>query len=172
MSLHHQAGDPARVDRDEHPGATALVALARQWAARAPAWPGVTRQGRRRWALVAASDAFEAWIIGWEPGGAIELHDHGGSAGAVAVAAGELLETSVVTHASGEVALRRSPLESGRCISFGGNHVHDIVNVGATPAISVHVYAPRLSSMTYYRMSEGVLEAGATVRYRLGEAVA
>ncbi len=173
MSLHHQAGHPGGgVDRDGHRGATGLVAMARELAARAPAWPGMTRQGPRRWDLMAASDAFEAWVIAWEPGGAIELHDHGGSAGAVAVVAGELLETSIVTQASGGVGLRSSTLESGQCISFGGHHVHDIVNLSATPAISVHVYAPRLSSMTYYRMSEGVLEAGATVRYQLGEAVA
>jgi len=36
MSLHHQAGHPGGgVDRDGHPGATGLVAMAREWAARA-----------------------------------------------------------------------------------------------------------------------------------------
>ena len=173
MSFHRQGDErSAGIIRAEQPGATGLVAIARELAKRAPAWPGTTRQGRRRWDLMAASDAFEAWAITWEPGGAIELHDHGGSSGAVAVVAGELLETSVVTRASGEVALWSSTIASGRCTSFGGHHVHDIVNVGAAPAVSVHVYAPRLSSMTYYRMCEGVLEAGATVRYQLGEAVA
>jgi hypothetical protein len=60
----------------------------------------------------------------------------------------------------------------GGSISFGGHHVHDIVNGGAVPAISVHVYAPRLTSMTYYQLTEVGLEAGSTVRYRFGEAVA
>jgi predicted metal-dependent enzyme (double-stranded beta helix superfamily) len=121
---------------------------------------------------MAASDDFEAWVIAWPPGGAIELHDHGGSAGAVVGVAGRLRETSIVSKPSGGIVLRSSTMELGRPITFGGQHVHDIVNVGETAAISVHVYAPRLSSMTYYRMSEDVLEAGATVRYQFGEAVA
>jgi len=172
-SSHHPAGDPgAGVDRADHSEAAGLVAIARELAARAPAWAGMTRQGRRRWDLVAASDAFEAWVIAWEPGGSIELHDHGGSAGAVAVTAGELLETTIEARASGEIGLRSRSVRSGQCIGFEGHHVHDVVNVGATPAVSVHVYAPRLSSMTYYRIVEGGLEAGTTVRYRLGEAVA
>ncbi len=32
--------------------------------------------------------------------------------------------------------------------------IHDIVNLGPVPAISVHVYAPRLPSMTYCRVVE------------------
>ncbi len=121
---------------------------------------------------MASSDAFEAWVIAWPPGGAIELHDHGGSAGAVVVAAGELIETSVVSRPSGDVALETKTIAMGGSIGFGGHHIHDVVNSGDAPAISVHVYAPRLTSMTYYRMTEGVLEAGATRRYRFGQAVA
>jgi hypothetical protein len=120
---------------------------------------------------MAAGDAFEAWVIAWPPGGAIELHDHGGSSGAVVVAAGKLRETSVVNQTGG-MALQTTVLESGRHISFGGRHVHDIVNAGETPAISVHVYAPRLTSMTYYRFTEGVLEARDTIHGQLGAAVA
>jgi predicted metal-dependent enzyme (double-stranded beta helix superfamily) len=132
----------------------------------------MARPSGRRWDLMTASDGFEAWVIAWPPGGAIELHDHGGSAGAVVVAVGELIETSIVSQSSGEVALRTSTIESGGSLAFGGRHVHDIANAGDTPAISVHVYAPRLTSMTYYRIIEGALEPGATLRYQFGEAVA
>jgi hypothetical protein len=154
------------------PGPDPLTVLALELAAYAPSWPGITQPSGRRWDLMAASDDFEAWVIAWPPGGAIELHDHGGSAGAVAVVVGELIETSIVSESSGRIALRTSTIESGGTLRFGGRHVHDIVNAGDTPAISVHVYAPRLTSMTYYRIIEGALEPGATFRYQFGEAVA
>jgi hypothetical protein len=121
---------------------------------------------------MAVSDAFEAWVIAWPPGGAIELHDHGGSSGAVLVATGELKETTIVPVASGGVALETTTVGAGQSVGFDGRHVHDIVNVGNVPAISVHVYAPRLTTMRYYRVFDGVLHEGPTVRYHFGEAVA
>jgi hypothetical protein len=56
-------------------------------------------------------------------------------------------------------------------VKFGCSHVHDIVNLGSTPAISVHVYGPRLTAMTYYRLGTNGLETGRTVRYHLGAEV-
>ena len=111
-----------------------------------------------------ASDTFEAWVIAWPPGGAIELHDHGGSSGAVVVAAGELLETSIVTQPSGGVGLRTSHDRRGAVHLLRRSPRPRHRQPDRAPAISVHVYAPRLTSMTYYRMTDGVLEAGATVR--------
>jgi hypothetical protein len=161
----------AGLDVEHHPGSDELLAIAVGLATSATSWPGMTRPIHRRWELMAASSTFEAWVIAWPPGGAIELHDHGGSAGAVVVAAGELVETAIVGRPSREVALRTSTIRRGGSIRFSPCHVHDIVNMGASPAISVHVYAPRLTSMTYYRVTEGNLEEGATVRYGSGEAV-
>jgi hypothetical protein len=173
MSMRHGRVDPvADADDMEIPGPDALEAIALRLAVRAPSWPGMARPVRRHWDLMAASDAFEAWVIAWPPGGAIELHDHGGSSGAVVVAAGELIETSVVSPPVGDRALQTNAIGVGRSICFGGRYIHDIVNSGDGPAISVHVYAPRLRSMTYYRMTEHRLEARATVRYRFGQAVA
>jgi hypothetical protein len=173
MSLQHQLPHTASgFDPDGHSELDTLLSIAVELAPRAPAWPGMARPRRRRWALMAASEVYEAWVIAWPPGGAIELHDHGGSSGAVVVAAGELLETSVVARPSGGVALETTRMGEGGSVRFTGRHVHDVVNVGATPAISVHVYAPLLTSMTYYQVTDGVLEAGSTVRYRFGEAVA
>jgi hypothetical protein len=39
------------------------------------------------------SPTYEAWLIAWAPFGALELHDHGGSAGAIHVVRGVLVET-------------------------------------------------------------------------------
>ncbi len=165
-------GTSTVVDRNECSTADELLAIARQLATRAPSWPGMARPTRRRWDLMAVADSYEAWVIGWPPGGAIELHDHGGSSGAVVVAAGELTETRIESQPLGRVTLGTRRIGVGQSISFAGRHVHDVVNDADAPAISVHVYAPRLTSMTYYRMTDGALEAEATVRYRFGEAVA
>jgi predicted metal-dependent enzyme (double-stranded beta helix superfamily) len=132
----------------------------------------MTQAVRRRWELMAVTETYEAWVIAWPPGGAIELHDHGGSSGAVIVVEGELKESRIAARPSGGVAIRTSTIGAGESVSFGARHVHDIVNAADATAISVHVYAPRLSSMTYYRMTEDALEAQSTVRYRFGEAVA
>ena len=146
-----------------------LAEIATALAPAAGSWPGMTRPARRRWELMAVSDRAEAWVIAWPPGGAIELHDHGGSAGAVVVAAGELVETSLGPRPGRGTALSTRTIPTGGCVRFSGHHVHDIANPGATPAISVHVYAPRLTSMTYYRFAEKTLVAGPTVRYRFDE---
>jgi predicted metal-dependent enzyme (double-stranded beta helix superfamily) len=118
-----------------------------------------------------ASPDFEAWLIAWPPGGVIELHDHGNAAGAVVVVSGELVETAMTQHSGGGVEAHTTVLSTGACVSFGASHVHDIVNLGTAPAMSVHVYAPRLTAMTFYEMSDGQLESGRTVRYRLGEVI-
>jgi predicted metal-dependent enzyme (double-stranded beta helix superfamily) len=90
---------------------------------------------------------YEAWVIHWARGGEIELHDHGGSNGAVAVVRGELTET--YTSAPGR-PLRTRFLGAPSAITFGPTHVHDLVNHGPTMATTIHVYTPHLASMTYY----------------------
>jgi predicted metal-dependent enzyme (double-stranded beta helix superfamily) len=118
---------------------------------------------------MAVSKDFEAWVIAWPSGGAIELHDHGEASGAVVVTSGELVETVVAERAGDRIDTDTNVLSPERSVTFCGSHVHDIVNLGTTPALSVHVYAPRLTAMTFYEISDGRLETGRTVRYRLGE---
>jgi predicted metal-dependent enzyme (double-stranded beta helix superfamily) len=134
-------------------------------------WPGMVGLTTRRWELLAASDSFEAWVIGWPPGGTIALHDHGDSAGAVAVAQGELVETLVAEDFHGTVSTTSRTMAAGMSWSMSRRHVHDVVNHSSSPAVSVHVYAPRLTSMTNYRIDGGVLVAEETVHYRLGDVV-
>jgi predicted metal-dependent enzyme (double-stranded beta helix superfamily) len=134
-------------------------------------WPGMAGLDSRRFELLAASDTFEAWVIGWPPGGTIELHDHGASAGAVAVAGGELLETLVSEGDDGSVTTSRRRMAAGTSWVMGRRHVHDVVNDSSLPAVSVHVYAPRLTSMTHYRIVGGRLQAEKTVRYQTGDLV-
>ena len=150
--LLHPSATPGRLD-----GPT-LLALANGLATTAADWPGLDHgpSDRRRWALMTASPFFEAWAIVWPPGGTVELHDHGGAAGALAVTQGVLSETALLCE-QGRLGARTTVLTAGSSTSFDRGHIHDVVNPGTGPALSVHVYAPRLSTMAYYRFDTGRL---------------
>jgi len=122
--------------------------------------------GRRVWERVAASQSWEAWAIGWTVGAALEPHDHGGSSGALAIALGDLVETTVRSGEAGEIRTTTTVLERGTSHSFGPHHIHAVANVATSPAISVHVYSPRLASMTHFDVVGGRLSPQRTVRYR------
>ena len=129
--------------------APALAATAARLA-RAAVWKSLSplTDTERWYALLASTDTFEAWVIGWPVGGALELHDHGDSSGAIHVVRGALEEAS--TNRLLRTPLARARVGEGESIAFGPDHVHDVVNAGDRPALSIHVYAPRLVSMTFY----------------------
>jgi predicted metal-dependent enzyme (double-stranded beta helix superfamily) len=131
-----------------------LGRAARRLAATPEIWqPRIRRDTDERWyALLAADEDSEAWLLGWPVGGSIELHDHGDSSGAICVVAGVLDEAFVdaADPATAAGSLRRRRLPTGSLVSFGPGHVHDVVNHRSAPALSIHVYSPRLRSMTFY----------------------
>ena len=133
-------------------------------------WPKVRRATGERWYVpLLQDDICEAWLLGWPSGGGIELHDHGTSSGALVVVEGALLETSIAAsdwvrpggrpfpsgsrrRYQGETPWppRHRRLPEGALVSFGPDHIHDVVNGGAGQALSIHAYSPRLRSMTFY----------------------
>ena len=133
-------------------------------------WPHVRRDSGKRWYVpLLEGDDFEAWLLGWPVGEGIELHDHGSSSGAIAVLEGTLLETYIEAsdwvrpggrpfpsgsrrRDQGETPWppRHRRLPEGALVSFEPDHIHDVVNGGARQALSIHVYSPRLRSMTFY----------------------
>jgi hypothetical protein len=135
-------------------------------------WPGMTGLVERRWGrLSAVASSFEAWVIGWPPSSVIELHDHGDSAGAVAVVSGVLEETSVIGHVGDHVATSTRIVSEGGSIRFARGHVHGVVNPATSTALSVHVYSPRLTRMNRYRIESGILRSSGSVRCDLGQAL-
>jgi hypothetical protein len=111
-------------------------------------WPRVRYQASQRfYTRVCADETYEAWLITWLPGQSTGLHDHGGSRGAFVVAKGVLTETTV-SPAGGHEVVRS--LTHPRVRTFGDAHVHDVANLGRIPAISLHVYAPALTTMRRY----------------------
>ena len=140
------------------PGATLprrrvdLLAIAQGFAVSAPSITELHDLTERSWILLAVTDLFEAWAIGWPPGGNIELHDHGPSAGAVVVAGGLLTETTVRPTDQGVALIQTHLLGEGDHRTFGPHYVHDITNDHDEQALSEHVYGPRLAHMTYYEL--------------------
>ena len=103
-----------------------------------------------RWSQRLHADAYlDVWLIGWAPTQAAELHDHGGSLGALTVVRGELTEWRWSGSGPG---LRRRALGAGQGAAFSLGHVHDVSNRGVDAAVSVHAYSPPLSTMSYYEV--------------------
>ena len=134
---------------------TAERLAAEELAAVASSRPDLHDRATRTWRTVASDQWFEAFVISWPVGGSVDLHDHGDSAGAVVVAAGDLLETAVVPAADGTLITSTRALPTGSHVAFGPGYVHDIVNRGPGPALSVHVYSPVLRSMTFFEQRSG-----------------
>ena len=91
--------------------------------------------------------AVEAWLICWDIGQDTLLHDHGGSAGAFTVARGSLLEDFGSVHHAG---LRTRRHAAGDAVGFGPDYLHNLVNVGTEPTVSIHAYSPPLRAMNFY----------------------
>jgi hypothetical protein len=103
----------------------------------------------KRWYEPLCAGELDAWLIWWSRGGEVDLHDHGGAGGAVYVLEGRLLETYGSRRGG---RLQQRTLQADSSIAFGSDYVHDLINVRPEPAVSVHVYGPRLDAMTYYRV--------------------
>ena len=142
--------------------------MAHGFAGSATSWPGMDDPSVRCWRTIVATDRFEAWVVAWPVGGNIELHDHGGSAGAVVIVSGTLVEASVLPD-DGELDATSMSIHPGGHVVFGPGHVHDLVNNGPGPALSVHVYSPALQAMTYFgRSDRNRLVPVRTEEYRKG----
>jgi predicted metal-dependent enzyme (double-stranded beta helix superfamily) len=102
---------------------------------------------RRTWSLLLATPVYDAWVLGWAPGQDIPMHDHGGSAGAVRVVSGTLLE--VCERDIGETELAARILRTGTTVTFGREYRHAITNVHGDAATSIHVYSPPLPHDTW-----------------------
>jgi Cysteine dioxygenase type I len=113
-------------------------------------WEEIPEVVERSWQLVTRTPDFDAWLIVWPAGGRVELHDHGMSRGALSVLSGTLVETVPHRDEWGRLDLLRCDLQTGVTLRFDQGHVHDVLNEGPEPAISLHVYSPALTSMTHF----------------------
>jgi hypothetical protein len=127
--------------------------------------PGGIPESRRWFTRIHGDEELDVWLISWVPGHHTELHDHGGSLGALTVLAGSLNEFRWDGR-----ALRRRRLDAGDQAGFPLGWVHDVVwaprpvtvpvsglaGTGAelaSPSLSVHAYSPPLTAMSYYEVT-------------------
>jgi hypothetical protein len=102
----------------------------------------------RRFTRLLHTPAYEAWLIAWQAAADLELHDHGGSQGAFHVVEGALVEA--YTDLTEPAPLRILPIGTGEGRQVPATRVHRVGSPGPGRAVSVHVYSPPLSSMTFY----------------------
>ena len=124
---------------DELAEIAAGVAAGDGWAA----YARVDAERRHHFRLFGA-EMYEAWLLGWAPGQHVGMHDHGDAAGAYFVLTGRLREA---------LPQRRRPvldLGAGATGVVGPGQLHDVGNASDAPALSIHVYSPPLTTMTFY----------------------
>jgi hypothetical protein len=119
----------------------------------------------QRWfTRICGDDELDIWLISWIRGHATELHDHGGSLGALTVLSGSLSEFRWDGR-----GLRRRRLDAGDQAGFPLGWVHDVVwaprpvrqpatptmaAMPVRPTLSVHAYSPPLTAMSYYEITD------------------
>jgi hypothetical protein len=132
-----------------------LLRTARLFAAD-PALPSLVDpdEEESRWIELDSSPDLQIWLLSWPAGTHNDWHNHGESVGAFQVVSGTLLEQTSIRH-------RREfrTLIAGEGRSFEQNHLHHLANVRAGTALSVHVYAPRLTTTTRYEITPTGLQS-------------
>ena len=77
----------------------------------------------------------------------------GSRAGALCVIEGVLSEFVPRRDSAGCLRLQRLELRAGTTHRLGGGHVHSVTNESDRHALSLHVYSPALSSMTFFDLA-------------------
>ena len=130
--------------------------------------------GQRRYEELLNDEHLTAWLICWMNDHDTGFHDHDGSAGAVAVINGAVLEERLTI----EARPRSRPFGAGDVFQFQPADIHRVRHAGSEPAVTLHVYSPPLRRMGAYVVGDdGVLarqpmSAGEELRPRLRSAVA
>ncbi len=137
--------------------ATNYLDVARRYAANPEDWPFAPRfNPQQRWyQRLAVEQHSEIWVLSWLPGQGTDLHDHGGSAGAFVVLCGVLTEHTLADPQRRSSQLDHGQYSTGHGRSFDGHHIHQIINTGNEPAVSLHVYSPVLREMARYQIADG-----------------
>lgn len=142
-------------------GADELAALVRSLADRPDVWRPLVQftEGERWWTRLDAPDGVDVWLLSWLPAQGTEPHDHGDSTAAFTIVAGTL--TEVRPDADGRLVPQ--DFTTGRTQTVATGQIHDVLNVGTEPAVSIHAYSPPLNRMTYYRSTPDGLVPSRTV---------
>jgi predicted metal-dependent enzyme (double-stranded beta helix superfamily) len=105
---------------------------------------------RRRYELVYEDERMDAWVLSWMPGQGTGFHDHYISGVGIAVAAGGIREDLMV-YGGDDIELH---LRAGDTRQGGPGYIHRVRHEVGEPAVTIHVYSPRLDWVGQYRLGE------------------
>jgi predicted metal-dependent enzyme (double-stranded beta helix superfamily) len=127
-----------------------LEQIASDIAGRPDVWEPLVRNDpdRRRYELLYEDDRMDAWVLSWNDGHGTGFHDHFISSVGVCVAQGVVREDQM---RFGMPAIERR-LEAGASRRGGPSYIHRVQHLEGTPAVSIHVYSPRLDWVGQYRV--------------------
>jgi len=134
-----------------------LEDVARALAERRDIWEPLVHAdpAHRCYELVYEDDRMDAWILSWMPGQGTGFHDHYISSVGLCVASGIVREDLLVYGAGPQ----SRELRPGDARQGGPGYIHRVSHHDGLPAVTVHVYSPRLDWVGQYRLAEdGVVQ--------------
>jgi predicted metal-dependent enzyme (double-stranded beta helix superfamily) len=165
MALTQRTSIPRATPQASPLNAEQLVAALEHVADRTAQWRNIARfdPSGRWWQRLHGNDVADIWLLTWLTGQSTELHDHGGSSGALLVVQGALTEVRATAE---PLATLTTIVTPGRSVGIEPATVHDVYNAGPAAAISLHAYSPPLTSMSYYAQHPSGLARLRTVATR------
>lgn len=129
-----------------------LEEVARRIAARPDVWEPLVRDDteRRRYELLYEDERMDAWVLSWNDGQATGFHDHYISSVGVCIAQGVVREDQM---RYGMPAVERR-LEPGMSRRGDPSYIHRVQHLEGRPAVTIHVYSPRLDWVGQYRVDD------------------
>jgi predicted metal-dependent enzyme (double-stranded beta helix superfamily) len=105
---------------------------------------------RRRFELIYEDDRMDAWVLSWMPGQGTGFHDHYVSSLGLACVQGSVKE-DWLRFGAPELEFRLRPGDTRR---GSPGYIHRVQHAVGEPAVTIHVYSPRLDEVGQYRLDE------------------
>ena len=105
---------------------------------------------QRRYQLIYEDESIDAWVLSWMPGQGTGFHDHYISGVGLCCAAGGVREDLMV-YGQEDLAVYLGPGDSRQ---GGPGYIHRVRHEAGQPAVTIHVYSPRLDWVGQYRLDE------------------
>jgi hypothetical protein len=107
----------------------------------------------RRYELIYEDEHVDAWVLSWMPGQGTGFHDHYVSGVGLCCAQGRVREDLLV-YGGPDLSLHLGP---GDTRQGGPGYIHRVRHALGEPAVTIHVYSPRLDWVGQYRLGENGL---------------
>jgi predicted metal-dependent enzyme (double-stranded beta helix superfamily) len=129
-----------------------LRALARDLRSKRELWEPLVHHTpeQRHYELLHQDESTMAWVISWMDDHDTGFHDHDLSAGAVAIARGQIREERLRVGAAPVSRV----YSSGDVLDFEASDIHRVSHEPGEPAVTIHVYSPPLRRMGAYVVEE------------------